>query len=299
MMHRGPSSIKYTLSIMNQYMITNEFIQSYIDYKNKYVHTPQPNRNINNNSNNNEKSKSIITITTPHPHPKLNNIYQKANISNNPRMNNVSTVPKTSIIQSQKSSRPPPPPLAPQKYSLFWCFYLLKKGHFEYNMIGRNNFFTVEQEYRFYLLDQLKQNKHILKNNKLYLSQIEPNLSKENDISIQTFIALCAVNNINTIIIDGQKMFKNIYDVDNPDICVLIKHNRGYTMNFDLSKTKIIDYELTHLVFSGSMAKLKSVSGYTITQLIDMCRCLKISTNDIPKITKQTVYNKIKSTLSI
>ncbi len=64
-----------------------------------------------------------------------------------------------------------------QKDSLFWCFYVLKNGFFNYEMEINNQYFVVEKNEKFKYIELLRKNKDILK-----IHKIKPFTELEDDL---------------------------------------------------------------------------------------------------------------------
>ena len=81
-----------------------------------------------------------------------------------------------------------------QKDSLFWCFYILKNGFFNYEMEINNQYFVVEKKEKFKYIEVLRKNKDILKIHKIKpLTELEDDLANKDKISI---IFICSLFNV-------------------------------------------------------------------------------------------------------
>ena len=90
----------------------------------------------------------------------------------------------------------PAKPFTPfQKDKLFWCFFIILKGHEEYEM-NHSNSFSLEKKIKIETVEKLKSIKEKLKELKLKRTELEDNLVNSNTISIKGLCALCLVHNI-------------------------------------------------------------------------------------------------------
>ena len=84
--------------------------------------------------------------------------------------------------------------------SLFWCYYILKKGIAQYEILGED-IFKYGNEEKIKLIEQIRENKNILKENKWKIKKMEEDLMYNNKIAITTFFCICLLNNINIVFI--------------------------------------------------------------------------------------------------
>lgn len=255
----------HILSTVQQYMLTDIFINDMLSITVRAIAVPR---------NNNHRKMKDVTV-------KNNNIRQ-------PR-------PPHFL----KSNVPVPVHVEPKReeFSLFWCFFILfysADTYIQLKQFEKNKAFTIERTERFKLIDMVREpdNKRKIKELKLgAMLNIETNLAYDGDISIQTFITLCVLCKINTVVEDGQIVYKNIYnDEPNSPIFLISRLSKNtFCMSEQLSDDRD---RLSHLMnVCGNRFALKSVSGYTSAQLLDMCSRLDIQ---VPhKSTKSVMYESI------
>ena len=86
-----------------------------------------------------------------------------------------------------------------QQDSLFWCFYIIKNGDVKYETLNNKNSLIAKQM-KIELVDSIRKNKDVVKMYKFdTISNLESNLANDNNLSINTFFTLCAIENINVI----------------------------------------------------------------------------------------------------
>ena len=235
------------------------------------------NDNNNNNNNNNDNNKL--------PHNILETIPNKPSI------------PTNKIILEKKYEKETiyKPK---QKDSLFWCFYILKHGYFNYEMEINNHYFTVEKEEKFKYIEILRKNKDILKIHKIKpFTELEDDLANKDKISVKTFFALCILENINILLVDKRKIFElTCIDIDEKHPINVIHRNRKNSEHYiELNATDSIlkNYRDTYYNSPLLETSIKSMTSYKIDELIELCKKLDINISiqeGKKKITKKDIY---------
>ncbi len=184
-----------------------------------------------------------------------------------------------------------------QKDSLFWCFYILKYGYFNYEMEINGQYFSIEKKEKIKYVELLRNNKDKLKIHKIKpYSEIEDDLVNKDKISIKTFFALCIIENINSIIIDNHKIYEIICSDDKINVLIKDKLTNEYSIEIDASNEIIHNYRLTYYIMPTFDASLKSISSYKLDELIDLCIKLGISIeNTGKKMCKKDYYELLIS----
>jgi hypothetical protein len=228
---------------------------------------------INNSSLNNNKNKYI--------NKELNKEYKEKQVSDKK-------------ISSEKFYMPK------QKDSLFWCFYILKHGYFNYEMEINNQYFVVEKNEKFKYIDMLRHNKDKIKLHKIKpFTELENDLANKDKISIKTFFALCILENINVLLIDKRKIYEVLcVDIDNNHpINIVHRNNITSEHNIELNVTDDVvnNYKNTYYKMNSFDSSLKAMSSYKLEELLDLCKKLDINTeimksNEKKKKTKKDIY---------
>ena len=189
-----------------------------------------------------------------------------------------------------------------QKDSLFWCFYILKNGFSNYEMEINNQYFVVEKNEKFKYIDLLRKNKDLLKMHKIKpLTQLEDELANKDKISPKTFFALCALENINVLLVDKRKVYELLcVDIDKTHpINIVHRNNTNYEHLIELEVTEEIinKYRETYYKLTSFDTTLKSIGSYKLEELIDLCKKLNIDIEEYKnnklakqKITKKDIY---------
>jgi hypothetical protein len=185
-----------------------------------------------------------------------------------------------------------------QRDSLFWCFYILKKGFFNYEMEIINQYFVVEKNEKFKYIELLRKNKDILKIHKIKpFTELEDDLANKDKISIKTFFALCIFENINILLVNIRKIYELLCtDVDEKHpVNIVHRNNKTYEHSIELDVTNEIiqKYRDTYYNMSNFEGTLKSISSYKLDELIELCTKLNINIEqkDNQKMKKIDIYN--------
>jgi hypothetical protein len=188
-----------------------------------------------------------------------------------------------------------------QKDSLFWCFYILKNGFFNYEMEINNQYFVVEKNEKFKYIELLRKNKDILKIHKIKpLTELEDDLANKDKISIKTFFALCIMENINVLLVHKRKVYEllcNDIDEKHP-INIIHRNGENYEHSIELDPTSEIiqKYRESFYKMSSFDASLKSIGSYKLDELFDLCKKLDINIESYKKkeckqkLTKKDIY---------
>jgi hypothetical protein len=185
-----------------------------------------------------------------------------------------------------------------QKDSLFWCFYILKNGYFNYEMEINNQYFVVEKAEKFKYIEKVRQQKALLKLHKLKpLTEIEDDLANKPRISIKTFFALCVLENINILLVNKRKIYELLCVDINDQHPVNIVHRNGETyehqIELDVTDDILQKYRDTYFKVSSFDATLKSIGSYKLEELLELCKKLDISIDTTKKIKKKDIYEML------
>ena len=246
-------------------------------------------------------SKNLDKLTTKHiintlPTPSLEATYTPT-VSLKPPTVKVPTTTVAEIKQPIKQIKQQTEKYYPkQKDTLFWCFYILKHGYFNYEMEINNNYFVIEKTEKFKYIEMLRKNKDILKIHKIKpFSVLEDDLANKDKISIKTFFALCVLEKLNILLVDKRKYFELLstnIDNENP---IHVIHRNIQTLNHYIevnATAEIINkYTQTYYKMGCLDSKLKAVGSYKLDELIDLCNKLDIHIDKQKKQTKSDIYN--------
>ena len=186
--------------------------------------------------------------------------------------------------------------------TLFWCFYILKNGHANYETLyARND--VIARQIKIDCIDVIRKNKQIVKTYKFdTISSIENNLANEKMLNMQTFLTLCAIENINILFVKNNTCYE-LYMNDSETVFILSdlnnNKNNNYTprYGFETSTTDNAKNVSNNLYKIDNIAKpIKAITSYKLSDLIEMYDKLVIETNNTitskPK-TKKELYESI------
>jgi hypothetical protein len=199
--------------------------------------------------------------------------------------------------------------LPSQPDSLFWCFIIMSKGVLNYNMMEHKykhgNCFTDEKTMKYELIEQMRIGyKKQVSPHKLgtTLNNLESCLAYEKKLNISTTLSLCALKCINVCYITRGQYF--ILDpLLQSDVCHVIRLSDRQKSKYEclqIEKSELPEYIGGKIRIENLLKPFKSVTAYTVKQLVDFCTVLKIDpfepVTDTGKNTK-TKKNKKKQEL--
>ena len=181
--------------------------------------------------------------------------------------------------------------------SLFWCYYIIKNGDVQYEMMQNRNIVTTKQ-LKIDLVSKIRENKPTIKTYKFdTISNLESNLANDNNISIKTFMTLFAIDNINIIFISKKTYFELltndsgityiIREIDNSQL----KYNKQY--GYEIATEELLNEVRSNLYKVDSLDKpIKGLSSYKVSDLLNIANKLAIEV-----INKENGKNKTKNEL--
>ena len=161
------------------------------------------------------------------------------------------------------------------KDKLFWCFFIILKGHEVYEL-NRSNAFTIEKEMKISAVEKLKSVKDKLKELKLKRTELEDEFVNKQVISVKGLTALCLIYDISITYIFGRKFCEINPEVENKHIIIQNAKKEDslqYGNNFD-NKDE-------YWFIENIQKPLNAPSAYTIKDLQTICERLQIDINTI------------------
>ena len=159
---------------------------------------------------------------------------------------------------------------------LFWCYYVLKYGFLEYEMIGKDHF-------KFKMVECLK----IIEAQEKKDKYLENDLINEKKISLKSFLTLCNMGKINICLKKGIMLCEHIFD---PSKGVNIINMEDFSIckeGIDAAKYWKID---------NIEKPLRAFSNYKAQELRDIGKILKLDIMNGKKFkTKKQLYTMIIS----
>lgn len=175
--------------------------------------------------------------------------------------------------------------LPKQKDTLFWCFYIMKYGDVEYEILDEINV-VIEKKLKYECIEKVRQNKQLIKTYKYAtMSHIENQLANEKNIDLQTFLILCVLENMNVLYIHNKTWFElRMNDSDNFFIinkldghtkhgyCCMSCKSSDPQMNAEMQ-----NYKNTMFQIDNIEKPLKGLSSYKVSELVEICNKLGLN----------------------
>jgi hypothetical protein len=167
-----------------------------------------------------------------------------------------------------------------QEDTLFWCYFIIVNGDVAYETLHTKNSLIAKQ-LKIELVSIIRKNKDLLKTYKFdTITNIESNLANDTFLNIKTFMALCAIANINIIHTSKNTYFESFMN-DTPVVYIVkeqlneSKYNKKY--GFQVASQENIDTIRTTLYKLDKLDKcIKAMSGYKVQELVQICSKLAI-----------------------
>jgi len=183
--------------------------------------------------------------------------------------------------------------------SLFWCYYIIKNGDIQYEMLQNRNTLTTRQ-LKIGMINKIRENqvKKLLKTYKFdSLTNIESNLANDNIITLNIFLTICLVDNINIVFVTKHTYYELltndsniiyiIREIDNSRL----KYNKQY--GYEIADEDKLNNIRSNLYNVDTPNKpIKSLSAYKLSELLIIANKLAIEV-----INKETGKNKTKQQL--
>ena len=179
--------------------------------------------------------------------------------------------------------------------SLFWCYYIITNNEMSYLMIQNRNA-VIARQLKIKLIAKIRDNKSIVKTYKFdTLSNIESNLANDSILNINTFMTLCAIDNINIIFV-SKKMYYELLLNDSGSFFIIreidnskLKYNKQY--GYELATLEMLNDIRSNYYKVDSISKpIKGLSFYKVSDLLTIANKLAIET-----INKDTGKHKTKN----
>ena len=185
-----------------------------------------------------------------------------------------------------------------EKDTLFWCYYIIVNGIQNYELLFDNTY-KEEKQQKLNFIEKLRSFKDTLKKHKFKRTEIEGDIAYSNEISIITFLAMCAVENKNVCVLKGRCLYTLIVnDTSSIDIITMDDNNRyGCFLLEEKEKTKLFnEYTAKYWMIDNIAKPISAQSSYKLVQLQDIADKLRIPivNENGKKLKKIELYNLIK-----
>jgi len=265
--NNDPSKYNDVISKLQDYMLTENNIKKYLQEK-----------NLKNDN---------IKISIVKDDIVKNNIVKNIKNTND---NNKSDILKQNTTPPENQISFPR-----ENDSLFWCLYVMINGDVSYETF-HNKTVVSEKQIKIEYIEKIRKQKDIIKMYKIAtITHIENNLANENKLDIKTFLTLCVTNNLNVVVVVKRTYYEILMNDSDTIFLIHVKngHRYGYENN---AKEKIETIRKTFLKIENNNKPLKAISGYKVSELIELCNKLdiKICDNETGKSkSKQNLYESI------
>ena len=178
-----------------------------------------------------------------------------------------------------------------QKDNLFWCFYILKYGETNYEMLENINI-VLEKRLKIEYVEKIRKEKQIVKLYKFAtLTHLENLLANEEKIDLPTFFTLCVIENINVLYVCKKTYFELLMNDDKIHIIHRLDNYSKYGYE-GIIQSKIELYRSSLFKVDSVEKPIKSISSYKVSELVEFCTKLGIEI-----YVKDTNKNKSKKDL--
>ncbi len=184
-----------------------------------------------------------------------------------------------------------------EKDTLFWCYYIIVNGIQNYELLFDNTY-KEEKQQKLNFIEKLRSFKDTLKKHKFKRTEIEGDIAYSNEISIITFLAMCAVENKNVCVLKGRCLYTLIVnDTSSIDIITMNNNRYGCFLLEEKEKTKLFnEYTAKYWMIDNIAKPIIAQSSYKLVQLQDIADKLRIPivNENGKKLKKIELYNLIK-----
>ena len=204
---------------------------------------------------------------------KMNNVESK--------MNNVESKIKNIIEAKDNQINKSSLFIPKEEDTLFWCYYIISSGESSYEMMNVKNSLIAKQ-IKINYIDTIRENKQTIKMYKFdTMSNIENNLANENNININSFMSLCAINKINIIFIKKNTYYELLMNDTEPIYIIReteFKSKYCKKYGYEIANSVLLEEIRTRLYKVDALNKpIKALSSYKVQDLIDICNKLAIN----------------------
>lgn len=182
-----------------------------------------------------------------------------------------------------------------QEDNLFWLYYIMVNNIDNYKLLGEHTY-QYEKTEKMKCIEELKNQKMLIKELKLKKNECENDLINEKKISIGTFNLLCQIKKINFIII-----FKNIYFISDPsEKPDLIIHKVNESFGYEPFNETIFEAsKLNRFEITSVTKPIIAISNFKIDEIKEIAEKLHIQLIDENQKSKNKIilYDEIKDIL--
>jgi len=162
------------------------------------------------------------------------------------------------------------------KDSLLWAAFIMVYGIEKYEII--ENHYTESNTFKFYLVELMRENKTILKANKIKLNALEDSLVHKPFIGLDTIHAIALCKNLSLCIVQDRKYYETIGGEGCQQF--IIEKVKGKYLLY-MSPEKITNEYVKYIrknywLMENISAPIRSLSAYKLQDLVDICNKLNL-----------------------
>ena len=190
-----------------------------------------------------------------------------------------------------------------EKDTLFWCFYIIKNGHSTYeSLYSKNDVLATQMKIEY--IEKIRKQKQIVKTYKFdTLTNIESNLANDKLLNVKTILTLCAIENINVLIVNNKSYYELLMNDTNDVYVITCLENKSKgqyekTYGFEICQKEFVDLNIKPTLYrvDNIDKPIKAISSYKVDDLIEICNKLAIETTQLvtgKTKTKKDLYESI------
>ena len=182
--------------------------------------------------------------------------------------------------------------------SYLWMLYVMLYGYDEYEFIEIKNYFNIEQQFRFKIIELL--NKVEKQDNRFKTTKFKilvNEIGNDKDISLETFISLLSIFNLNICL--TKKYIASII-TNNDCLTYWVCNINNKTLNKDIEQYTKEKLDSTYYLVENIRKPFKSISFYKANELREICEKLNIDTlKDKKNKTKKDLYFELMNKIEL
>lgn len=167
--------------------------------------------------------------------------------------------------------------------SILWSVYIMLYGTEKYETI--ENPYVESNRFKFELIEVMRQNKPILKANKIKLSGLEESLVHKPFITLETLQAIAVCKSISVCIVQDRKYYEISSGGGNGCDTFILEKIKGKYVLYIAPNELNMDY-LTYIrknywLMESISAPIRPISAYKLQDLVDICSKLNLPVANI------------------
>ena len=173
----------------------------------------------------------------------------------------------------------------------------MKHELFNYQLLNNRNI-VFEKTKKIEYVEKIRKDKHMIKNYKFAsISNIENNLVNEMKLETFAFLTLCAIENMNVIFLKRNAYYELKMNDSNKFYVIQFFNDKKRYGFEEVTKEVLDNYKTLYYKLDNIDKPIKSLSSYSVPELIDICTKLGIETIDMNKSTDNKEKTKSKKEL--